>query len=228
MKLTRVAALALVALISAASLTACDSSPVEPGPTSPETASPASPDPTTSSTPDPSTVADVITISGSGVGVIAINSELIVQIPFTTDGAAAAALLSEAIGVEPVVAEFSGTGSGCDADYRTYDWSGLQFRSPGHITTPVGQLFNAIVTAQETSGGVELATVSHQHIGTVTADFVSAVGGVANDDGSGTTYIYFDRQNPGDSDFDAWGAFAVASGGVVYSITSPLYFYGDC
>ncbi len=228
MKLTRVATLAVIALISAASLSACGPTPITPAPTSSMAAPPASPDPSSSPTPDPSTVAGFIVISGSGVGVGAINSASIVQIPFTTDGATAAALLSEAIGVEPVVADFTGTSSGCSADYRTYDWGGLQFRSPGHITTPGGQLFNAIVTAQETSSGLELATTYLQHIGTATADFATAVRGVADDDGSGRTHIYFDRQNPDAVEAEAWGAFAVASGGVVTNITSPLYFYGDC
>ncbi len=236
MNLTRVAALAAVVLISAASLTACSLPSSEPTPTPTAAAATADPTPepsteptpTSEPAPDPSTIADFIVISGSGVGVVAMDSSSLVQIPYSTDGATAAALLAAAIGVDPVVADVAATGGGCSGNYRTYEWGGLQFRSPGAITTPGGQSFNATVTATATPGGLELTTVSSQRIGALASDFAAAVGSVVNEDGSGTSYIYFDRQNPDAPDYDAWGALGLATGGVVAKIIAPLYFYGDC
>ncbi|MDP3208831.1 MAG: hypothetical protein Q8M65_06755 [Rhodoglobus sp.] len=229
MKLTRLATLAAMVMISAASLTACDpGGPIEPTPSASASAATPTATATATPTPDPSTVAAFIVVNGSGVGVGAINSASIVQIPYTTDGATAAALLSDAIGVTPVVADTLGSGSGCSSDYRTYDWGGLQFRSPGEITTPGGQMFNAIVTAPATTGGLELATANFQHVGMPTADFATGVAGTIREDFPGHAFVYFDRQNPDAYEYDAWGAFASSEGGAISRIIAPLYFYGDC
>ncbi|MEQ1736773.1 MAG: hypothetical protein ABL886_10295 [Rhodoglobus sp.] len=218
------AVLAALALVSAAGLTACDSRPT-PAPT-PSASASSTPEARATPTPTP-VVPGAIVVNGAGVEVNAIDSTSIVRIPYTTDGVTAAALFSDAIGVEPVVTDIAGDGNGCFGDYRSYDWGGIQFFSPGDVYAPAGQLFNAIVTASATTGGLELATVARQQIGAPTADFVAAVGGELQVDVAGTTFVNFDRQNPGAPASDAWGAVAVAQGGAISRIVAPLHFYGD-
>lgn len=229
--MTRLTTVAAVVLLSVTFLTACDPGGPVPEPTSPPVSESATPTPTSTPTPtaDPSAIADFIVVNGSGVGVGAINSFSIVQIPYTTDGATAAGLLSDAIGVEPAISTVPSTGGSCSRDATIYDWGGLAFRVPGAITTPGGQQFNAIVSAPETTGGLDLETAHGQRVGSLVDDFMGIVPGADLQDlGGGYVFIYFDRQNPSESEADAWGAIAKVESGAVARIDAPLYYYGDC
>ena len=157
-------------------LTGCASGAPAPsdGGTSAATATrTAEPTATPTPVPVPDTVAARILVTGSTVSVLNEAGDVLQDVPFSTDGATAAALLSAAIGVEPALS----TAFYCNDDTGTqYDWGSFQIVSPAIYAEP-SVLYSIIVAAPATSNGLTLEAAPHVVVGDTIAELLAAAPG---------------------------------------------------
>ena len=157
-------------------LTGCASSAPAPsdGGTSAATATrTAEPTATPTPVPVPDTVAARILVTGSTVSVLNEAGDVLQDVPFSTDGATAAALLSAAIGVEPAVS----TGSTCNVEnVAFYTWGSFSIHSPIEYAEP-GDLYSIFVDGPATSNGLTLEAAPHVVIGDTIAELLAAAPG---------------------------------------------------
>ncbi len=212
-------------------LTGCapESSP-EPTPTAtiaakPKATSTPTPTPTVAAGP----VAARIQLDGDSVTVQAADASTILDIPFTTDAATAANQLGAAVGLDATITTTAG--GLCAADTTHYAWGGFQFHSPGGYAMAPGATFVASSLAPTTSNGLPVVMPSGQGVGTPTTEVLAANPGVpAEGDPASDSVVYFDvlSGHPlGDMD-TFYGAEALANGGFITSLVSPIHYYYDC
>ena len=178
---------------------------------------------------DPGTQSARIVVDGSGVTVFAEDSSELVDVPFGTAGAEAAALVAEAIG-DPTVTDAAAEGS-CQAAYTSYDWGGFVIRTPGRANTAEGMMFNALITELETSSGITLETTGGYQVGTFVEQLEGNPGAFLPDN----SYVYgtnngpFVAYDPQGTD-GGWGAAAYLSvdDGTAVTIAAPYYFFHVC
>jgi hypothetical protein len=174
-------------------------------------------------------VAARIQLDGDSVTVEAADASTILDIPFTTDAATAATQLGNAIGLPATVSTTAG--GNCAVETTHYAWGGFEFRSPGGFAMAPGATFVAGSQAPTTSNGLPVVIPSGQGVGTPTTDVLAANPGVPTEgDPSGNSVVYFDvlSGHPlGDMD-TFYGAAALANGGFITSLVSPIYYYYDC
>ncbi|MEO8094554.1 MAG: hypothetical protein ABI632_06440 [Pseudolysinimonas sp.] len=228
---TRIAGLLAVSLLAVVGLTACV--PAAPTPTPTKTSVAATPKPAKSATPTPTPsvapVAARVQIDGTSITVMAADNSVILDVPFTTDPATAAAQLTSAIGAEPAVTT---TANGlCAVDTTHYAWGGLWINVPGGFAAAPGATFIASVRDATTSNGLPVGMPSGQGVGAATTDVLAANPGVpVEGEPAGDSVVYFDvlSGHPlGDMD-SFYGAEALAIGGVITSLVSPIHYYYDC
>jgi len=216
MKLTAIAALGVLALsgcMPSAPIPASVPSVVEPDASSAATAEPA-----------PVPVAASLVISGLGISVLDETSTVMVDIPFGTDGAAAAAELAVALGVEPT--ETTVTGSDCQRPGTLYDWGGFALESAGTITMAPPGVFSVAADAA-TAAGVAVYGPHNLQVGARIATVLAAdPGGVSYDYGDGWALVALDATD--ESGFDVTGTRGVVYDEVLTVIEAPVYVFGDC
>ena len=165
-----ICAIAAISLV----LTGCASGAPAPldGGTSAATATRTA-EPSATAVPVPDTVAARILVTGSTVSVLNEAGDVLQDVPFSTDGATAAALLSAAIGVEPALS----TAFYCNDDTGTqYDWGSFQIVSPAIYAEP-SVLYSIIVAAPATSNGLTLEAAPHVVVGDTIAELRAAAPG---------------------------------------------------
>jgi hypothetical protein len=202
----------VVATIALAALTACG-----PGPgsgDSPTVAPPAAEHPTPAVPAAP--VPAFVNISALSIGVGDSDSLQLVDVPFTTDLATAAAQLTAAI-VTPVAA------TACFPATQIYDWGGLQIAYDPFMTDFGASQFVATVTATHTTGGLELDAPFNQTVGMTLDEVLANVpGSVSGDRGEGHIEALLDPQQDG-----LWGVIMTFTDGVANGFHSPgVYIFG--
>lgn len=170
-----------------------------------------------------------IQLDGDSVTVLAADSSTITDIPFSTDAATAATQLGDALGL-PAAVSTSPAGN-CAVETTIYSWGGFQFRSPGGYEAAPGATFIATSQAPTTNTGLPVGMPSGQGVGTATADVIAANPGVPTEGDPGAdSVVYFDvlSGHPlGDMD-SFYGAEALANGGFITSLVTPVFYYYDC
>ncbi|MEO8094557.1 MAG: hypothetical protein ABI632_06455 [Pseudolysinimonas sp.] len=220
MRSLRVAALAIVAI---ALLSGCDRGPDSP--TADPIARPPAGGSSSSATPtaDPSAPA-FVEVNAHSVGVGANNSRQLVDIPYTTDIATAAAQFSSTIGVEATVTPVAATP--CAVATATYDWGGIEFFTD-QLSAGLGDpAFFVSVTAPTSRAGLEIDALG-QTVGTMLSDVLANVpGSVSGDRGEGNIEALIDPQDGG-----AWGVILHTQAGAVTDFVAPGYYltgHGTC
>jgi hypothetical protein len=216
-----VSALALLAL------SACGMPGSSPSPSgSPGGSSSSSPSPSATPTEEPAPEAVTVHLTALTVTVIGDDGSTMADLPYyATDAATAVAALTEALGT-PVTSSIAA--SSCTYATTKYDWGGIILADPAATTAVAGAHFSIYLTAAATPGGVILEGPSGVTVGMTTAAALAAAPGTSHVDlGSGFGEIPLDA---GDSSsaINAWGTVAYTNGGVVNSIDSPVYHYGEC
>jgi hypothetical protein len=216
-----VSALALLAL------SACGM----PGPTpsssggTPSGTATSSPSPSATPTEEPAPEAATVHVTALTVQVIGDDGSTMADLPyFSADVSSAVAALTDALGA-PVTSSVAA--SSCTYATTKYDWGGLILADPAATTAISGAHFSIYLTAPATPGGVRLEGPSAVTVGMATPDALAAAGTEFIDYGSGFGAVTLDA---GDSSarLDAWGTVAYTNGGVVNSIDSPVYYFGEC
>ncbi|MEO7722378.1 MAG: hypothetical protein ABIS08_10755 [Pseudolysinimonas sp.] len=221
---TRALGLLAVVVATVASLTACDPGPGSPvadptvhGPSASHTAT-ATPTPT----PDPLAPA-FVEVNAHSVGVGARNSRQLIDIPYTTPLATAAAEFSTTIGVEPTVTAVPA--NACFPASSTYDWGGIEFYFDPYGGT-LHAAYSVSVTAAQTRGGLDLGAHG-QTVGTSLADVLAHVpGSQSGDRGEGHIEAVVDPQDGAN-----WGVILHIQSGTVHDFTAPGLFiigHGTC
>jgi len=218
----RTTTFAVIALLLTG-LTACGPSPVDPHPTA-EPPVVETPAPAATSTPA-ALIPSFIVVGARSVGVGATTNQVIVDVPYTTDPAAAVDLLSEAIERVPAVSTIAGTG--CSAESTVWDWGGFRIIAPAPSGDELGVHFIARVTGAETPNGVDTELGYTDTVGSSLADIVAHNAGsdnevVSENLGGGHTVAMIDGQ-----DGDTWGVIMVVESGIVSSYYAPGYFHSD-
>jgi len=205
-------------------LSACGM-PVSPSPT---TSGGSTPSESASATPteEPEPEAATVIATALTLRVIGDDGSTMADLSyFSTDVSAAIEALTDALGA-PTTSSIAA--SNCVYATTKYDWGGLILADPAATTAISGARFSVYLTAAATPGGVALEGPSTVTVGMTTAAALAAAPGTAYIDyGSDFGAIPLEA---GDSSapLEAWGAVAYLHGGVVNSIDSPVYFYGEC
>jgi hypothetical protein len=179
-------------------------------------------------TEEPTLTVSAIVIDGDSVSVTISEGGTLVDIPFTTEPATAAAQLSEAIGLEPITS-VTPTAS-CGGGLTKVTWGGISFWSP-YASAPPGAQFWARADAKETSNGITVTMLGGQWVGFDGAATIAAYPGSELDFGmSGTHVLAFDVKSgtPDGNPDDFYGGIAVIQGDVVTGFSSPIHYYYDC
>lgn len=215
-------ALAVVALLA---LSGC--TPATPTPSA--TPSSAMPSAIATPTPTPTPVAPVaasVVVTATSISVLDAASTVIVDIPFTTNGDTAADQLAVALGATPV--ETVRTGTNCARAGTEYDFGGLRIDGAGTITTAPPAVFSVHVDTAATATGVAIAGPAGVQVGKALADVVAAIpAATPTDGGFGNTYLNLDSLG-GVGGPDEIGMLGVVTGGVLVTMLSPVYIFGDC
>jgi hypothetical protein len=219
-----VAGIVLLALAACASPTATPTPPATPTPTA--TAPSESPIPTAS--PDEVEVtAAVVVMTASMLSVFGTDGSTLASVTYDLNGATAVAQIAEALGEEPVVTPIDGDVDGPCPPATSYEFGGLQLRSPGSLWS-VGS-YEVIVTGPTTASGVGIETVAGQQIGVTRSAFLTAIGEylVLYDD---PNRLGFDVLNPEAGRYDRIGAYSEFRGGDLVYLAAPnlLGFIGSC
>jgi hypothetical protein len=216
-----IAALSLVLLSACAPTTpATTSSTATPTPTA-TVADAASPTPTP--TPDVP-VAATVAVSASSIAVLDAASTVIVDIPFTTNGDAAADQLAAALGAVPV--ETVRAQAPCARAGTLYDFGGFVIDGPGGVTRAAE--FTVLITSATTAGGVAVRGPGGIQIGASLADALAAIpGSVPPEEFDGVAVLTFEAIS-GAGTFDEAGIFGRFNGGSLVFIGGPVYVFGDC
>jgi len=200
-------------------LTACGPGGGSGGP--PTVAPPAGEHPTAAgSSPTPSGRAPAfLEINAHSVAVGSVSEEQLLNVPFTTDAAAAATALTAVIG-PPTVIPVAATS--CNAASSIYDWGGFQIAFDPYMTDIGGTRFVATATAARTRGGLDIETQG-QTVGVTLTDLLAHVpGSVSGDRGEGHIEALIDPQEAG-----LWGVVMTFTGGVANGFHSPgVYLFG--
>lgn len=192
------------------------------------------PEPTKSELPiaqpseEPALTVSAIVIDGDSVSVTIAEGGTLVDIPFTTDPAAAAAQLSEAIGLEPITSVTPP--ASCGGDLTKVTWGAITFWSP-YKAAPPGAKFWASADAKQTSNGITVTMLGGQWVGFDGAATLAAYPGAEIDFGfPDLKVVAYDiaagTKASGMDDF--WGAQAIIQGGIVTEFMSPIHYYYDC
>jgi hypothetical protein len=210
-------------------LAACASPAATPTPTTSGTSTTPTPG-ATEPTPLPEEVevtAAVVVVTATTTSVLGTDGSTLASVDYTMDGAAAAALIAEALDAEPVETVIPEIGGGPCPEARSYDFGGLVLRSPGSLWTQSS--IEVIVTTAATVGGVEIETLGGQQIGATQPAFQAAVGDfmVLYDT---ATVLGFDIVNPDADPYSRVGAYAEFVGGELDYLAAPniLGFIGSC
>jgi hypothetical protein len=220
-----VAAFALLALAGCASPTATPTPPPTSGASGTPTpsASPETPLPAE----EPVVTAAVVVMTGSTLSVFGTDGTTLASVDYEMDGAAAVAEIAEALDEEPVVTPIPGDVESPCPPATSYEFGGLQLRSPGSLWASGS--YEVIVTSTTTSGGVGIETVAGQQIGATRSAFQAAVGEymVLYEDAN---RLGFDVVNPEAHEWDRIGAYSEFSGGELVFLAAPnrLGFIGSC
>ena len=172
-------------------------------------------------------VATSLIISGSGVAVLDETATVMVDIPFTTDGATAAAELAVALGAEPTETAMEGSPF-CRLPYTEYNWGGFVLQSDRDIedtgTPPAGFI---AIAEEAITAGVAVYGPHNLQVGATLAEVLAAdPGGVSRDYGNGLVYVALDVT--GGSGVDVTGTQGIVSDEVLTVMLSPVYVFGDC
>ncbi len=217
----RTTTFAVIALLLTG-LTAC-SPPPDPRPT---VEAPVVETPGPAETLEPAAlIPAIVTFDAHSVSVGSTTEEVIVDVPYTTDPAAAVDLISEAIELEPTVSTIPGTG--CSAEATVWDWGGFRLIAPAPAGDTLGVHFIARATAASTGNGLGIDLTYADRVGATLADVVAhgPSGGysvVSEDLGGGYGVGMIDGQ-----DGNTWGVILVLEGGTVTSYYAPGYFHTD-
>jgi hypothetical protein len=175
-------------------------------------------------------VAARVELDGDSVSVEAADGTVIVDVPFSTDAASAATQLGAAIGV-PATVTTSAANETCAAETTHYGWGGLEFHVPGGYAAAPGAAFVATARGAATGNGLAILMPNGLGVGASTTDVLAAQPGVpAEGEPTADSVVYFDVKSGhplGDMD-TFYGAAALANGGVITSLVSPIYYYYDC
>jgi hypothetical protein len=204
-------------------LTACSPPPADPHPTV-EAPVVETPGPGATSGPV-ALIPSFVVINAHSVTVGSTTQQVIEEVPYTTDPAAAVELLSAAMESEPAVSTIAGTG--CSAESTVWDWGGLRIISPAPRGDELGAHFIARATASETGSGLGIDLTYADRVGASLADIVAHQAGgdytvVSEDLGGGHAVAMLDGQDSG-----TWGVIMVVEGGIVSSYYAPGYFHDD-
>jgi len=223
MKKIRVLLLAAV-VVGVAALAGCT---VAPSPASTVTPSASvTPVPTVSATPTPTPTpvaltASSIVISGHSITVLAAGPTVLADIPFTTDGATAAAQLGAALNASPVTSSVAaGT---CTREGQKYTWGSFILAGAGDITKAPGSVFSAHAIGASASPGVAVYGPGQVQVGMSTADVLAAIPTAVLSGGIVSLETVSDGGTPNEI-----GVVGFIDGGTLKSIGSLLYINGDC
>lgn len=170
-------------------------------------------------------VATSLIISGSGVAVLDETATVMVDIPFTTDGATAAAELAVALGAEPTETAMAGSPD-CRWPYTEYNWGGFVLESDIEDTGTPPAGFKAVAEGAITAG-VAVYGPHNLQVGATLAEVLAAdPGGVSRDYGGGFVAVALDVT--GGSGVDVTGTQGLVFDEVLTVMSSPEFVFGDC
>lgn len=220
---------ALVGVVAIAlTLTAC----LPGGGGAPEPGPPASDPPSGSPSPipgeEPVPAPSAIIVDGDSVSVTASEGGILVDIPFTTEPAAAVTQLNDAIGLVATVSTLPATG--CFHERQQATWGGLSFIWGEDWQRAPGALFLASSLGPETTSGLKVTLPSGQWIGATEAEVVTGNPSAPLIDNGGWKELHYDIVSGaagGDPD-TYFGAYAQIDGGVLTSFASPIHYFYDC
>lgn len=170
--------------------------------------------------------AATIVVNGAGVRVVGNDGSAMAEGGYDGDAAALAALMANALGVDPVVSSTAALGTGCDADQTMYDFGGIVLRTPGYVGS-VGSI-EIDVDGPVTTGGVPIETLGGVRVGAPQAAALTALGPTVDVYTLGPLIVGYDRLNPDEPEFDGIGMLAEFDGGELRRFVGIHYFYGDC
>ncbi len=178
--------------------------------------------------PEPGANVSSIVIDGDSVSVNISEGGQLIDIPFTTDPATAAAQLSEAIGLQPITT--TTPAASCGGGLQKVTWGAISFYSP-YPAAPGGAQFYAQADSKSTSNGKTVAMLSGQWVGSDGAATIAAnAAAPLLEFGGGIQILAYDVKagtvDSGPDDF--YGASAVIKNNVLDIFTSPVNYYYDC
>lgn len=218
---------ALLALAVAAAVALSGCTPGEPDPTpdpTPSGSASASPTPSATPTPEPTVAAPVpttLTVSATSITVLDETAAVIIDIPFTTNGDAAAVQLAEALGATP--ATTVATGGSCRRAGTIYDFGGFELDGAGTITMVPPAVFSVTARAASTTAGVAITGPAGVQVGQSAADVIAAIPSADDIDSTLLTLQLLGGTGP-----DINGVAGYNDGGTLVSFFAPVYIFGDC
>lgn len=186
----------------------------------------ATPTPTPTPTPTaPALIATSIVISGRSLTVLAAGPTVLADIPFTTDGASAAAQLTSVLGASPTTTTV--VASTCRRSGTNYTWGALELQGSGFVTMAPPALFTVSATGGLASAGVTVLGPGQVKVGMPAAGVSAALPSAPSaPDGFGNTI--FTLEKVGGAGADTTGVLGVVTAGALARIVSSIYIFGDC
>lgn len=206
------------------SLSGC--TPSAPSPSASPSAAKPTPSESASAEPTPEVVhhAASLIITAQGVSVLDETDTIMVEIPYTSEGVAAATSIGDALGVAPVATAVAG--GTCSRPGMTFDWGGFKLHSAGVITMGGDAAFSVSADSAVTAG-VGVFGPHDLQVGATTAQLLAADPAMVNYDyGFGITMFGLDIRSG--SGFDAVVTQGAVEGGTLQRMQSPVYILGDC
>jgi hypothetical protein len=217
-------------------LTACVPSDPTPRPTGTSSSS-ATPEESDSASPTPTGEASnaaTVVVTASAISVFGTDGSTLASVTYVMDAAAVATALADALGADPEVSTSEAYSDSCPS--RTlYDFGGLTIGSPGGIGSAgfvgSGDRYDAYVSAPTTAGGVTIATVAGQQVGSTRAAFEAALGDeILLEQYIPNVAFGFDILNPEAGPYDYVGVQAWFDEDRLSAWSAPaaIGFVGDC
>jgi hypothetical protein len=152
---------------------------------------------------------------------LAAGPTVLADIPFTTDGATAAAQVGAALNASPVTTTVPP--GICSREGQRYTWGDFILVGAGDITMAPGSVFSVHAKGATASPGVAVYGPGHVQVGMSDADVLAAIPTAVPSGGIASLETVSGAGTPNEI-----GVVGYIDGGSLKSIGSPLYLFGDC
>jgi hypothetical protein len=150
-----------------------------------------------------------------------------IDIPFSTDAAAAVTRVTALVGEQPTVDSFEA--DQCTAATTESSWGALHIFSPAANWAGGTPKFSVMADGKSTVGGIPITLPSLQSFGTPESEVWSANPTNPHHVEGEISVMYFDVAGGGDgSATDAFGGYAVAQQGQLVAISAPAKYHYNC
>ncbi|MEN9621403.1 MAG: hypothetical protein RL499_1596 [Actinomycetota bacterium] len=222
--MTRIAAPSLLSIALTALLMAGCAGPEPVASPTPESTPSASAEVTPTPTPEPAPPA-LVTVAAEGLTVTDTDGAVMLSLPYSAELDVAIAQISEALGETPTT--FVEDATPCVPASTVSSWGGLQLLDPPGFFGGPGAVFMVRIDGVSTTAGVPIVASAGYAVGD-SLETVAALPDVSIQDFGPAAWIWSELQGASYDDPAAWGAFGIATDGVVVNIKAPMTFNNEC